>query len=290
MYTYLQADISENHTIPSEASDFVKFVNNAPSPFHAVEEARLRLVGAGFEEIKERDSWVGKLNQNGKYFFTRNKSTILAFSVGGKYVSGNGFSMIGAHTDSPCLKIKPISKKSSAGYLQVGVETYGGGICTKEVESLNNDPNIRLIVLFDNEEVGSQTAHGADSKLLEAILRRLTYSNIGAEPSSTALPLFIRIIGKALYLFQLLIGSKTYYLVTNSEKYEENHRPQMHKGVVIKVNANQRYTTTAATSVILREAAKKYQVPLQEFCVRADSACGSTIGPMISANLGLRTV
>ncbi|CAG8789713.1 8029_t:CDS:2, partial [Racocetra persica] len=74
------------------------------------------------------------------------------------------------------------------------------------------------------------------------------------------------------------------------EKYEENHRPQMHKGVVVKINANQRYATTAATSLILREAAKKYKVPLQEFCVRADSPCGSTIGPMISANLGLRTV
>jgi len=92
-------------SIPKEATDFVKFVNNSPSPFHAVEEARLRLIEAGYEEIKERDSWIGKLKNNGKYYFTRNKSTIIAFAIGGNYVPGNGVSMVGAHTDSPCLKV-----------------------------------------------------------------------------------------------------------------------------------------------------------------------------------------
>jgi aspartyl aminopeptidase len=64
----------------------------------------------------------------------------------------------------------------------------------------------------------------------------------------------------------------------------------MNQGVVIKQNANQRYATTAITTLILREIAKLSNVNLQEFVVRNDSPCGSTIGPMLSAKLGLRTV
>jgi aspartyl aminopeptidase len=75
-----------------------------------------------------------------------------------------------------------------------------------------------------------------------------------------------------------------------SEKHEENHRPQMNKGIVIKQNANQRYATTSVSTTIFREAAKCAQVPLQEFVVRNDSPCGSTIGPMLSAKLGIRTI
>ncbi|KAJ2135959.1 hypothetical protein IW136_004083, partial [Coemansia sp. RSA 678] len=56
------------------------------------------------------------------------------------------------------------------------------------------------------------------------------------------------------------------------------------------VNANQRYATTSVTSTILKDIAKRNGIPLQEFVVRNDSSCGSTIGPMLSAQLGLRTV
>ncbi|KAJ1953014.1 hypothetical protein EC988_003235, partial [Linderina pennispora] len=75
-----------------------------------------------------------------------------------------------------------------------------------------------------------------------------------------------------------------------SEKHEANHRPMLQKGPSIKYNANQRYATTAVTSAILKEIARRHDIPMQEFLVRNDSPCGSTIGPMLSAQLGLRTV
>ena len=106
---------------------FLNFVNSSPSPFHAVETVKKMLNEAGFKEILEGNSWMC-LQKGSKYFFSRNSSALVAFCIGGKYEPGNGFTIIGAHTDSPCLKIKPRSKKEKSGYDQVGVETYGGGL------------------------------------------------------------------------------------------------------------------------------------------------------------------
>ena len=108
------------------AESFVKFLNKSPTPFHVVESARTLLKNAGFLELKLSDSW--STSPNGKYFVTKNESTLIAFVIGGKYENGNGFAMVGAHTDSPCLKLKLVSKRTKHGYLQVGVECYGSGI------------------------------------------------------------------------------------------------------------------------------------------------------------------
>ncbi|MBE7182042.1 MAG: hypothetical protein INR71_12705, partial [Terriglobus roseus] len=68
------------------------------------------------------------MQPGGRYYLTRNGSSIVAFAIGKKWRPGNPIAMVGAHTDSPCLRIKPVSRKQSDGFLQVGVETYGGGL------------------------------------------------------------------------------------------------------------------------------------------------------------------
>uniref|UniRef100_A0A8H7NB12 aspartyl aminopeptidase n=1 Tax=Bionectria ochroleuca TaxID=29856 RepID=A0A8H7NB12_BIOOC len=110
------------------ALDFVDFVNASPTPYHAVYSASQRFEKVGFQLIKERDSWASTLRPGGKYYLTRNGSSIVAFTIGRKWRPGNPVAIVGAHTDSPCLRVKPVSKKAANGFLQIGVETYGGGI------------------------------------------------------------------------------------------------------------------------------------------------------------------
>ena len=108
--------------------EMVDFLNEAWTCFHAIEACKKMLGSAGYSEISERSAFKGQLKTGGKYYFTRNDSSIVAFAVGCKYKAGNGFISIGAHSDSPCLKLKPNSKITSAGYQQIGLQTYGGGL------------------------------------------------------------------------------------------------------------------------------------------------------------------
>lgn len=80
------------------ASDLLDFINASDTQFHAVAQARTRLDAAGFEHLRERQSW-DVLRPGGKYYFTRNDSTLVAFAVGARYEPGNGFYIMGAHTD-----------------------------------------------------------------------------------------------------------------------------------------------------------------------------------------------
>jgi len=111
------------------ASDFLHFINSCPSQFHAVAEVSRRLKAANFVQISEKNERAFlELKPNGRYFLTRNQSSVIAFVVGGKYKPGNGFTIAAAHTDSPVLKVKPFSKTDKCSFIQVGVEPYGGGL------------------------------------------------------------------------------------------------------------------------------------------------------------------
>jgi aspartyl aminopeptidase len=118
-----------------EESDRIKrciqFLDSSPEPFHCVNTVITRLAAAGFTRLEEGSLWreSKSILRGGKYYFTRNGSTIVAFTVGQLFKSGaSGFKVIGAHTDSPNLKLKPRSKKSANGLVQLSVEAYGGGL------------------------------------------------------------------------------------------------------------------------------------------------------------------
>ena len=159
----------------------------------------------------------------------------------------------------------------------------------REESSLNKDNTIRLISLFDHEEIGSRTAQGADSNMLPSIIERLsTIDGINGDGGSTgADSSYYRSLSRSF----LVSADMAHSVNPNyAGKYESDHRPEMNKGTVIKINANARYATNSPGITLIQEVARRARVPLQLFVVRNDSSCGSTIGPMLSAALGTRTL
>lgn len=102
----------------------LEFIDHSPTPFHTVSVMAELLETNGFNRLKEREVW--NLCAGQRYFFTRNDSSIIAFILGRQPLWETGIRMVGAHTDSPCLKIKPQPELNRYGYFQLGVETYGG--------------------------------------------------------------------------------------------------------------------------------------------------------------------
>ncbi len=106
--------------------DFFKFLDQSPTPFHATANMAAALEQAGFIRLDEQQPW--QLQAAGRYFVTRNDSSIIALQTGQASLAEQGLHMVGAHTDSPCLKVKPQPDINSHGYWQVGVEIYGGAL------------------------------------------------------------------------------------------------------------------------------------------------------------------
>jgi aspartyl aminopeptidase len=389
--------------------DLLEFIDSSPTPFHAVEEMKNKLSAQGYSELKESDTW--ELISNGKYFLTRNDSSIIAFIVGTKTKDASGFKIIGAHTDSPNLKLKPNPAYDKSGYRQLGVEVYGGVLLTtwtdrdlslagrviikgkklpqsklvrfdepllripqlaihlnrdvnekgltlnkqnhlppifsmaekkgspKDllekrvaqklkckptdilnmelslydtqsgaiggaegdfifsgrldnlaschaalqalIESKTKDSMTRVIAFYDHEEVGSDSAQGAGSPFLKDVLERLTLKSVN--PRET----FFRSMANSFFIS----ADMAHAVHPNySEKHDVKHMPTLNGGPVIKCNSNQRYATEGISSAWFEALCKKAGVPVQKFVVRSDLGCGSTIGPITAANLGIRTV
>jgi aspartyl aminopeptidase len=104
----------------------IDFIDSSPTPFHATARLRAMLEDAGFVALDESLRWEPE--SGGRYLVTRNDSSIVAFALGEGAPADTGIRMIGAHTDSPCLRIKPEPDNVNNGYYQLGVEVYGGAL------------------------------------------------------------------------------------------------------------------------------------------------------------------
>ena len=101
----------------------LEFLDQSPTPFHAVSQISQRLDAAGFRRLKEDEDWT--LGPNERVYVVRNGGSIVALRTGSDSV-GQGLRMVGAHTDSPCLRVKPQPELIEHGCLRLGVEVYGG--------------------------------------------------------------------------------------------------------------------------------------------------------------------
>lgn len=384
------------------------FLAESPTPFHATQSMAKRLSNAGFHYLNEQDEW--HLVAGNKYYLTRNDSSIIAFIYGAEKITDSGIRMLGAHTDSPCLKLKPQPELNRRGYFQLGVEVYGGALLApwfdrdlsaagrvtyqndaddvqsclidfaraiaiipslaihldRDVNSARNinpqrdiipvlfqlsddgadTPSIRqllseqlkkdgvnvlpeaildfeisfydtqapalvglknqfiasarldnllscfvglqgiceadnrvssLLICTDHEEVGSTSGCGAKGPMLEQFLARLIPDNETR----------IRVIEKSL----MISADNAHGIHPNfQDRHDENHVPILNKGPVIKINANQRYATTSESSAIFKLLCQQANIPFQMFVARTDMGCGSTIGPIVSSEVGVKTL
>lgn len=390
------------------AQALLDFIDTSPSPWHAVDSVANRLKAHGFKSLRENEPWQFK--QGGKYFVVRDGGSIIAFVLGQQPITDSGFRVIGAHTDSPGLRLKPQAAYSSEGMAQLGVEVYGGPIlatftdrdlsiagrvtvqtadglsshlikldqaiarlpnlaihmnrevnekglllnkqtglplifghaanteaakqCLTEVLSntlqvpasaiiswdltlfdvqkgsfwgMNQEfiansqldnlaschaaleallatekPTSTLIcALFDHEEVGSESATGAGGSFLLDVIERICHSNrLTAEDK-------LRGFANSFFISADMAHA---FLPNHAGSYEPCHHVHVNQGPVIKTNANQRYSTNATTAARFIQLCQQAGVPYQQYTHRTDLGCGSTIGPIMAAQLGIATV
>ncbi|MGB4065447.1 MAG: M18 family aminopeptidase [Azonexus sp.] len=129
----------------AQAQDLLDFIDASPSPWHAVQTCEGRLTAAGFCRLEESDRWT--LTAGGRHYVVRGGSSIIAFVVGSQPAATTGLRLIGAHTDSPGLRLKPKPAEDAAGMVRLGVEVYGGPILATFADrdlSLAGRVNVRV--------------------------------------------------------------------------------------------------------------------------------------------------
>jgi len=390
----------------SHAQDLLDFIDASPSPWHAVQTLSQRLETAGFSRLDEAERW--SLAPGGSYYVVRGGASLIAFRLGQAPLAQTGLRLIGAHTDSPGLRLKPNAPHRADGFSRLGVEVYGGPILAtftdrdlslagrvslrqgdahvtrllrfeqpllrlpnlaihmnREVNEqglkLNKQTELPLLLglaeddsagdfrsrislqlgcetadivnwefnvydtqpgsfwgadaafiadsqldnlaschaalsalqattapeatclsaFFDHEEVGSTSAAGADGSFVEDVIQRL-----GAAQSQD-------VEDQRCTLARSFFVSADMAHAWNPNfpaAYEPNHRVMVNAGPVIKVNANQRYATGIDSAARFIACCERAQVPWQQYAHRTDLGCGSTIGPLVAARLGILSI
>ena len=393
--------------------DLLAFVSASPSPYHAVAEASRRLEADGFAPLGLADAWP---SAPGRYLVARG-GALVAWSVPAEAPPAAGFRIVGAHTDSPNLRIKPRPDTGAVGWQQLAVEVYGGALWNSWLDRdlglsgrvalagvaetllvrvdepllripqlaihLDRDVNggglklnpqqhltpvwgvgpvregdfrsflaevladqhpahgagpeaitgwdlmvhdltpptrfgrrgelvasprldnllscwagvqglldavaapdhaagpVPVLCLYDHEEVGSTSATGADGALLAQVLERTVLARGGGREEHL----------RALAASICASADGAHATHPNyPERHEPGHLVAIDGGPVIKVNANQRYATDGATAAALVACCDAVGSPHQVFVGRNDQPCGSTIGPLTAARLGIPTV
>ena len=390
----------------SHIGDLAMFIEGSPSPFHAVAMTSERLERLGFVGIEESATWPP---EPGRYFLRRG-GALVAWSTADGANPRSGFRIIGAHTDSPNLRLRPRPDHGSAGMAQLGVEIYGGVLLNSwldrdlglsgrvslrgvngvtetrllhvnepllrvpqlaihldrsvTIDGLRLDPqrhlqpvwssapgevplfrewlaqqlevsssaigawdlmthdltpptrlgvdgsmfasgrldnllschaglvalenscaegftSVPVLCLFDHEEVGSETASGAAGQLLPATLERICLaSGLTRDEWFASLAASICVSADGAHATH----------PNWPERHEPDHLVLLDGGPVLKWNANARYDTDAPGAGHILELAKQLEIPMQTFVSRNDLPCGTTIGPITSAQLGITTI
>ncbi|GAC1401178.1 MAG: M18 family aminopeptidase [Mycobacterium sp.] len=374
-----------------------EFIDASPSPFHLCVTVARRLSAAGFTELSERDEWPAE----GRFFTVRGGS-LVAWRSDEADCTGP-FRIVGAHTDSPNLRVKQHPDRFVSGWQVVALQPYGGawlnswldrdlGISgrlsvrvgntvdhrlvriddailrvpqlaihlAEDRKSVSLDPqrhvnavwgvgsgqrsflayvadhaevavgdvlgvdlmthdltpsrlagaehelvsaprldnqatcyagleaflaagvgqHMPVLVLFDHEEVGSQSDHGAQSELLNTVLERITLAAGGGRED------FLRRLPGSM----VASGDMAHATHPNyPERHEPGHLIEVNGGPVLKVQPNLRYATDGRTAAAFALACAQAGVRLQRYEHRADLPCGSTIGPMTAARTGMPT-
>ncbi|BCX88054.1 aspartyl aminopeptidase [Methylomarinovum tepidoasis] len=389
------------------AQHLLRFIDSSPTPWHAAAALVEWLEEEGFSALDERSPWT--LAPGGRHYVLRDDSSLIAFIVGTDDPVRAGFRLVGAHTDSPGLRLKPRAPHTADPMLRLGVEIYGGpilatwtdrdlslagrvvlrseppSVCLVDFgEPLLRLPNLaihmnrkvndeglkldkqtelplllevlagelppqarfrqllaerlecepdaivswelsvydthkgafwgpaqefiaaarldnlaschaairaliaeeetaatRVCALFDHEEVGSESFKGAASSFLRDTLERI----------GTALGLDGPARQQALAASFLVSADMAHAYHPNfPQGYDGEHKVRVNGGPVIKTNANLRYTTEALSQALFIGWCEEAEVPWQHYVHRTDLPCGSTIGPLTSARLGVRSI
>jgi aspartyl aminopeptidase len=145
-----------------------------------------------------------------------------------------------------------------------------------------NTAATRGVVLYDHEEVGSQSAAGAGSLFLRSVLSRVAEGMPGAGTDAAA----------RAFARSLMVSADMAHAIhpNHADKHDAQNAPKLGGGPVVKVNANQSYATDAPGAALFERACRESGFSAQRFVARNDMRCGSTIGPIAAARLGMRTV